>query len=148
MDQPSSAVSHEALQRQAYLLWEAAGFPPSQSEHFWLMAEQQLQPDVSAPTAEAAPVHPTRRKTAARKAPVKAIKKPIAAAPAKPAAKTTVKSAGKAATPSALKTPVKSGAGPVSKVEPTSKESPPAKSKNPSIKVPKKKEKPKSGELT
>ena len=85
----SSTVSWEALQRRAYLLWEQAGFPPDQSEHFWLIAEQELTPREPAPiatparkpavvskrktpatplapAAEAAPVHPTRRKPTAK----------------------------------------------------------------------------------
>ncbi|MES2468497.1 MAG: DUF2934 domain-containing protein [Verrucomicrobiota bacterium] len=125
MDPPSSSVPLEALQRRAYLLAEAAGFPADQSEHFWLMAEQQLTPTEppsasaaparkvpssakrkppatqSIPAAEAAPVHPTRKKAAAKSAaPKPAAKvpaKPAAKAPAIPAAKPPVKPATPAA---------------------------------------------------
>lgn len=119
MDPPSPVVSLESLQRRAYLLWEAAGFPPDQSDHFWLKAEQQLTavcpaPAVTparkpaavskrktpatppVPAAEAAPVHPTRRKPATKSTPQPAVKapaKPVVKAPGKPAAKSPHKTA-------------------------------------------------------
>lgn len=118
MATPSSVVSREALQHRAYLLWEAAGFPPDQSDYFWLMAEQQLKPSEPvpvparkapaaakrkppatppAPAAEGTPVHPTRRKAVAEsgapKPVVKAPARPAAKAPGKPAAKSPRKSA-------------------------------------------------------
>ncbi len=150
MDPPSSAVSREALQRRAYLLAEAAGFPSGQSEHFWLLAEQQLAPGKAksssaaaapaarktaaapkrktptappAPAAEAAPVHPTRRKPA-----TKAAAKPAATAPAKSAA--------------AKKAPAK----PAAKAPGQSIVPPPPKSAPPAAKRPAKPQKPKTGD--
>lgn len=147
MDPPSSVVSLESLQRLAYLLWEAAGFPPDQSDHFWLKAEQQLNADAPAPAvtparkaaavskhkppatpplpaAEAAPVHPTRRKPATK-----------SAAP-KPAAKTPAKTAPKPPGKPTAKSPRKSS-GP-----------PPAKQAAPVTKPPAKPRQPKTGEAS
>jgi hypothetical protein len=129
MDLPSPAVSHEALQHQAYLLWEAAGFPPDRSEDFWLMAEQQLLPAERAPASEAAPIHPTRQKPAARKSPAKSASKD-AAKPAKLPAKPSAKSPPKTS-PAPTETPPRS-----------------ARKKAPASKTPAKKRTPKGGDYS
>ncbi len=143
MDPPPSAVTREALEREAYLLWEAAGFPPGQSDHFWLMAEQQFnsggpdgsvvpapapesppaskskrgaaRPATPAPAPEAAPVHPTRRKPATPTA-----ANSVPKAPAEPATPLT------APPKPAAKSPPKSASPPPSPPTDSSSKRPPS----------------------
>lgn len=136
MDQPPPAVTHEALQRQAYILWEAAGFPHGRSEHFWLLAEKILTD--SPPAGSADPVSPTppalvvpsspELQSTAKKSPARRPKStlPTLAAtdpPAIPGTKAVPKTVGKKPPQS----PTKSGAAPAAKPSPEPAGEPAAK---------------------